>query len=253
MFRFLLFFFVLLLVNAEDKKKSLNPNVNTAIEPREKLERDFYDWYKRHDQAVELAAKEKFDLVFIGDSITHMFGGLPKSNRTLGGKVWEEYYGKRKVLNLGFGWDRTQNVLWRLDNKELANQKPKAVVILIGTNNLAGTKNSRVNTADEIVEGISAVCKKVHTLSPSSKIILLGLLPRKDKKKNATIKEINKKLPTLAVKEHITFVNFGDKLSDENGVPKNEFYKDSVHINNAGYKVWAESLEPILKNVLKEN
>ena len=228
----------------------MDPNVNTALEPREKLERDFYDWYERHNQVVNLSSKEKFDIVFIGDSITHMFGGQPKSNRNLGGEIWKEYYSKRKVLNIGFGWDRTQNVLWRLNNKELAGQTPKVVVILIGTNNLSGTKNSRVNTADEIVEGIGAVCNKVHSLSPDTKIILLGLLPRKDKKKNAVIKDINNKLPEVAQKEYITFLNLGPKLADETGMPKKELYKDGVHINNTGYKVWAENMEPIVKKLL---
>jgi lysophospholipase L1-like esterase len=238
-------------LNADDKPKSLDTSVNTAIKPREKLERDFYDWYKRHNQIVELTSKNKYDIVFIGDSITHMFGGQPKSNKNVGGKVWDEYYSKRKVLNIGFGWDRTQNVLWRLDNKELDGQIPKVAVVLIGTNNLAGTKNSRVNTAEEIVEGITAVCDRIHDLSPKTNIILLGVLPRKDKKKNVIIKQINMIIPELAKKDYITFLNIGKKLTDESGMPKNELYKDSVHINNAGYKVWAQAMEPILQKLLK--
>jgi hypothetical protein len=85
---------------------------NTAAIPVQKLEEDFYDWYVRHSAKCREAACANHDLVFIGDSITHLFEGDPNvPNR--GERVWEAHYGNRNALNLGFGWDRTQNVLWR--------------------------------------------------------------------------------------------------------------------------------------------
>ena len=223
---------------------------NNAVVPVPKLERDFYDWYKRHAQVVEQASKKKHDLIFIGDSITHMFGGSPQSNKVLGGEVWEKYYEKRNTMNMGFGWDRTQNVLWRLNEGEFKNQTPKVCVILIGTNNLSGTKNCRANNADEVVEGITAVCEKVHKLSPSTKIILLGILPRKGAKFEI-IKQINPKLKVLGEKDYITLLDMTSKFTDEKGVIRNDLFKDGVHPNLKGYKIWAETMEPVLEKLLK--
>jgi len=241
LFSFLLLIFFTSLVHAQK---------NNAVVPTEKLERDFYDWYERHDQAKKKAASQKHDLIFIGDSITHMFGGLPKSNRTLGGDVWEKYFKNRNAMNLGFGWDRTQNVLWRLDNGEFKNQTPKVCVILIGTNNLSGTKNCRANTVDEVVEGISAVCEKVHKLSPTTKVLLLGILPRKGPKFES-IKKINEKLKTLDKKDYITQLDMTEKFIDNEGKCKSDLFKDGVHPNMKGYQVWAEAMEPVLQKLLK--
>ena len=244
MFRIILLFLLftfLLPINAQE---------NNAVIPVPKLERDFYDWYERHKQVVEQASKKKHDLIFIGDSITHMFGGTPKSNKILGGEVWDKYYKKRNVMNMGFGWDRTQNVLWRLNEGEFKNQSPKVCVILIGTNNLSGTKNCRANNADEVVEGITAVCEKVHKLSPSTKIVLLGILPRKGPKFEI-IKQINPKLKGLGEKDYITLLDMTAKFSDKDGKIKSELFKDGVHPNSKGYQLWAETMEPVLEKLLK--
>ncbi|HVJ46924.1 MAG TPA: hypothetical protein VM511_11095, partial [Luteolibacter sp.] len=102
------------------------PVENNAIVPVGKLENDFYDWNKRHEEI--LAIKDKIDpeIVLIGDSITHLWGGQPnepKGNR--GAIAWKELFGEKRVLNCGFGWDRTQNVLFRINNGEIDGLKPK--------------------------------------------------------------------------------------------------------------------------------
>ncbi len=133
----------------------------------------------------------------IGDSITHMWGGEPKSNVVRGAKAWEATFGKTPVLNMGFGWDRTQNVLWRLENGEFEGLAPKWVVLCIGTNNLTGTKNARENTPSEIVEGIFLICDKIQQRAPQAKLIVMGVLPRGEKPDNpfrAKIKAINELL-----------------------------------------------------------
>lgn len=223
---------------------------NNAVIPVEKLEKDFYDWHKRHKQVVDQAAGQKHELIFIGDSITHMFGGTPESNKVNGAEVWEKYYKKRNAMNMGFGWDRTQNVLWRLNNGEFKNQTPKVCVILIGTNNLSETKNCRANSAEEVVEGITAVCEKVHELSPSTKIVLLGILPRKGPKFDL-IKKINPMLKSLEKKDYVTLLDMTDKFTDEKGQMRNELFKDGVHPNEKGYRIWAETMEPLLEKLLK--
>ncbi len=230
---------------------------NSAIIPVPKLENDFYDWYARHDAVIKLIGKQKVDLVFIGDSITHMFGGQPESNICHGAAVWDKYYSKRNAVNLGFGWDRTQNVLWRLQHGELEGIAPKAAVLLIGTNNLTGTEHARINTPSEIAAAIEEICKTIQEKAPHCRIILLGVLPRLETKgpKNGfekPIREINTLLARLDKKEGITFMDLTEKFAGPDGLPRPELMEDSVHPSARGYEVMATALEPELSRLLGE-
>ena len=130
--------------------------------PTSKLENDFYNWHQRHAEILRIKHEVDPEVVLIGDSITHMWGGIPtKPGRARGAESWNRLFGNR-ALNLGFGWDRTQNVLWRIDHGELDGLDPKQVIIHIGTNNLAGTKNHVAGSPAEIAEGIKAVCERVQ-------------------------------------------------------------------------------------------
>lgn len=107
---------------------------------------------------VNLQRKNSYDIVFIGDSITHFWAD--EDGVTHGVEVWREYYGRRRVLNLGFGFDRTQNVLWRLEHGELDGQCPKLVVLNIGTNQFSATPNYPCDTSADAAEGIKGgYCK----------------------------------------------------------------------------------------------
>ena len=144
------------LVSADDA-----PQVNTAVVPAPACEKDFYNWEERHADVKKAIADGPVDLVFLGDSITHMWGGRPAANRQSGQKVWDEFYARRNAVNMGFGWDRTQQVLWRIENGEFEGIHPKVAVVLIGTNNLTG-HNVRENTNEEIVAGVKGVCTAVR-------------------------------------------------------------------------------------------
>ncbi len=224
---------------------------NTAIIPVPKLENDFYDWYERHEQVKTLIKKQPVDVVFIGDSITHMFGGAPRSNIVHGGEVWDAHYGGLNVVNMGFGWDRTQNVLWRLDNGEFEGIQPKVAVVLIGTNNLTGTENARENTPAEIAEGVERICETIHAKAPKCGILLLGVLPRSPERFIKPIREINRRIARLDGKDYITFMDIGRKIADDRGLPLKEYmFEDGVHPNENGYRVWAESMDSTLKKLL---
>ncbi len=220
------------------------PSENTALKPVPKLENDFYNWYQRHDSKVREAQSCNHEIVFIGDSITHLFeGDLASPGR--GEKIWKELFAAGKAMNLGFGWDRTQNVLWRLDNGEFANQTPKMAVVLIGTNNLTGTENARTNSPAEIVGGIQAVCGRILSLSPQTHILLMGIFPRSSPsdplRKN--IREINSNLEKWASgRKGFQFLDIGDKfLSPDKFIPK-ELMDDGVHPTTEGYRIWAEAI-----------
>ena len=226
------------------------PQENNALVPLPKIENDFYDWNQRHAQVLEIIKTTKPDLLFIGDSITHLFGGIPVAPQARGGKIWDKYYAHRNSLNIGFGWDRTQNVLWRLDHGEMEALSPKVAVVLIGTNNLTGTDNARTNTPAEIAAGITAVCEKIHAKTPETKILLLGILPRSPASFVKPIKEINRIIAPLGKKEYITFLDMRPQFADENDLPKKELMQGSVHPNAAGYRLWSETMEPVLSRLL---
>ncbi len=224
---------------------------NTAMIPVPKLEKDWYDWYGRHKAALEAAKDFEPEIVLIGDSITHLWGGdRPKDNRQNGPKAWKEIFANRRVLNLGFGWDRTQNVLWRLDQGEFDGIKPKYVVINIGTNNFSGTRNAQENTPSEVAQGIAEICKRVRAKSPESKIILMAVFPRGQKADNPfrpKIAALNLLLCQYAKSHDITFVDIGPKMLEADGTISRETMGDGVHPTEKGYAIWAESLKDLVK------
>jgi len=222
---------------------------NTAIVPVPKLENDSYDWYARH--AAVLQAKDRIDpeIVLIGDSITHFWGGTPEANHANGPKAFASVFAPYRVLNLGFGWDRTQNVLWRLDRGELDGLHPRIVVIHIGTNNTSQTGHARQNTAAEIVEGIAAICGRVRSKTPGARIILMQVMPREEKPDNPRrlqIGEINRLLVEFARTNHLDLLDLAPKFLKPDGTLPRSLMPDFCHPNEQGYMIWADALRPFL-------
>ncbi|GDX40658.1 acetylhydrolase [Armatimonadota bacterium] len=235
-------------------RKLMGKPENSAVVPVIKCEQDFYDWSERHEAVKAQFKKQAVDLIFVGDSITHMFGGVPTSNRVLGGDLWEKHFAPRNAVNLGFGWDRTQQVVWRLQNGELEGIHPKVAVVLIGTNNIA-PHNARGNTNEETVEGIKAVCAAIRQKSPRTKVLLLGILPR-DQQANTLhrhrIQQINAELRKLNGKHGITFLDFGSRFLQPDGAMLPNITTDFLHPNEQGYRIWIEAMEPVLSKLLGE-
>ena len=227
------------------------PPANNAVVPVPKLENDVYDWNARH--TAVLVAKKDFnpEIVMIGDSITHFWGGNhPKDKLQRGPNAWKKLFEAWRVLNLGFGWDRTQNVLWRLEHEEFDGLKPRYVVINIGTNNLTGTANARENTPPEIAAGIAAICRKIRDKSPDSRIILMAVFPRgaaADNPFRPKITALNALLATYAKSQQLTFLDLGPKLLQPDGSLSTEIMDDGTHPTEKGYAIWAEALRTVLK------
>lgn len=221
---------------------------HAAVVPAAKIENDFYDWDARHAAKCRAAAAGNHDLVFIGDSITHLFEG-DAAWPGRGEQVWAEFYGRRKALNLGYGWDRTQNVLWRLANGEFANQSPRLVVLMIGTNNLASSNNCAGSTPDQTVEGVQAVCAAITAAAPASHILLMAVLPRgtPDDPARAQIRQVNQQLEAFARDNpRMTFLDIGSRFLDASGTIPIALMDDLCHPTAAGYRIWAETIEPIV-------
>ena len=207
-----------------------------------------YDWATRHAAVSALVRERKASLVFIGDSITQMFGGEPHDRPQPGKEVWEKYYSKRNAANLGFGYDFTENAIWRIEHGELDGAAAKLVVLLIGTN------NTGKNSAPDIAGAIRAICDLIHKKQPQAKILLLGILPRSPKPdaSRAKITEINQLISKYDGQGGITYLDVGGKFISADGSISKELMSDFLHPTAKGYEVLAESIEPTLAGLLGE-
>lgn len=203
-----------------------------------------YNWWgARHEGVLEQVAGGDVDLLMIGDSITHGWEG--------GGKeMWAKYYAPRKAVNLGFSGDRTQHVLWRLEHGEIEGLSPKLAVIMIGTNN----SNGKDNTAEEIGDGIIAICKKLRKELPKMKILILAVFPRAEKP--CPQREKNAKASLLASKiadgRMIHYLDINKNFLTEDGTLPKDIMPDLLHPNANGYKIWAEAMEPKIAELMGE-
>jgi lysophospholipase L1-like esterase len=235
--------------------------VNTAIVPVPKLEEDSYNWWGRHAEVLAIKDSIKPEILLIGDSITHFWGGSPQrkyANGELrapnGPESWNKLFGRYRVLNIGFGWDRTQNVLWRLDHGEIDGINPRLVVINIGTNNTSSTYAAHRNTPSEIVDGIMAIYARVRTKMPHAKIVVMALFPRESDPGNprrALINQVNGQLKVLADHHSINLLNIGPEMLNPDGTFLPGMMLDFTHPTDRGYQVWADALKPFINAAIK--
>ena len=199
-------------------------------------------WMTRHESFNKRVAQGKVDLVFIGDSITQAWEGNGKD-------VWAKYYGKRNAVNLGIGGDRTQHVIWRLDNGNLKDIAPKAAVIMIGTN------NSGSNSPAEIADGVKVIVEQIRKKSPNTKILLLAVFPRgtnNDDTRRKVNQGANAIFEKLADSKHVHYLDIGEHFLTDNGTLEREIMPDLLHLSPQGYTIWAESIEKSLAKLLGE-
>jgi lysophospholipase L1-like esterase len=219
---------------------------NTALIPVPALEQDSYDWYARLHAVLYVQKQIQPRVVLIGDSITHFWAGAPLANHVNGPIAWQRVFGKLPTLNLGFGWDRTQNVLWRLRHGELDNLSPRWIVLNIGTNNFVSTANARANTPEETVEAIAAICTELHQRSAHSRILLMSIFPRGASPADPIRKPIdatNRLLQERFANDRIVKVLDLTRhfLAPDGSIPA-ELMPDQVHPSERGYQIWADAL-----------
>ncbi|HBK45570.1 MAG TPA: acetylhydrolase [Xanthomonadaceae bacterium] len=222
---------------------------NTALIPVPWLEQDSYDWHARHRGALAAARRIAPEVVMIGDSITHFWAGPPRGTRASGAESWQWLYGDRPVLNLGFGWDRTQNVLWRIRQGELDGLAPEWVVINIGTNNMTGTAHARASTPEETAAGVEAVVAQVRQRLPGAKLVLMGILPRGRHAADALRAPIRRTNQLLAARfardPDVRWLDIGSRLLLADGTLPEALMPDATHPSELGYRIWAEALREV--------
>ena len=201
-----------------------------------------------HDEFLARRTKGPIDLLFLGDSITEGWGGRGKD-------VWAKTYADMNPANFGIGGDKTQHVLWRIDNGELDGISPKVLVLMIGTNNVPGNTYS----AEDILNADTKIVEEIRQKLPNTKILLLAIFPRGAKVDDPTvaplrekIKEVNEGLAKLDNGGTIRYLDIGNKFLDGDGDLLKVIMPDALHPNAVGYQIWADAMGPLLGEMMKQ-
>ena len=197
-----------------------------------------YDWEKRHSEVLELNRKSSPATVVIGNSITHFWGGLPKGPRAVGESSWSSTFGKNSV-NMGYGWDRIENVLWRIYHGELDGFKPKQIFINIGTNNLG------LNSDEEIAAGWKLLIDAIKYRQAQAQLVMMGIYPRRQQEQR--VAGLNEKLAQITGEADVMFVNPGKVFLKPDGKIDESLFSDGLHPNENGYSLLGNAIKPFVK------
>jgi len=197
-------------------------------------------WMERHESMNTKARQGKIDLIYIGDSIVQRY-------ESVGKPVWDHYYAPRNALNLGISGDRTQHVIWRLDNGNIEGINPKLAIVMIGQN------NGGHNTASEIAEGVTEVVKIIRTKLPKTKILLLGIFQRREKPtpERAVLAEANTIISKLA-DTSTSYMDINSVFVQPDGTIPASLMPDFEHPSELGFKRWAEAIEAKVAELMED-
>ncbi|MBX3746513.1 MAG: sulfatase-like hydrolase/transferase [Verrucomicrobiae bacterium] len=213
--------------------------VNSAVIPATRADEPW--WRKRDQEKREATRAASPELVFIGDSITQGW-------ETAGREVWNEFYASRKALNLGFSGDRTEHVIWRLTHNPVAPHRPKAAVVMIGTNNTGHF----MQDPDDVTAGVQRILELLAQQSPDTRVLLLGIFPRGaspwDPGRINNL-GINQRLRRLADGDRVRYLDLAPAFLESDGTLSREVMPDALHLSTEGYRRWANALEPALRQL----
>jgi lysophospholipase L1-like esterase len=214
---------------------------NTALVPAPFQE-------ERHQGFLQEARRGGIECLLMGDSITDWW-------RRDGAELYEEIFTPLRCANFGIAGDRTQGVLWRMENGELEGYSPKLMMLMIGTNNLSG-RRSTPNTPEEIAMAIATIVAKFRTTFPEANVLLLGVFPRgasPDGEYREPIRRINELIAHLDDGEHVRFMDIGDEFLAPDGSLPEDVMPDGLHPNERGYRIWADAVMPTFREMMRED
>lgn len=188
-------------------------------------------------------AKGPVSVVFVGDSITQGWEGAGKER-------WDAVIAPLNAINIGVSGDRTEHVLWRLNEAPLTPLAPKAIVLMIGTNNLGhGSSN-----AEETLLGVRSVIETLRTQCPEATVVVCGIFPRGERfnAMRGDILQINQVLGKLAG-DHVVVRDFGQRFLKDDGSISSEIMPDFLHLSPAGYAIWADEMTPLLSRLIRRD
>lgn len=209
---------------------------------------------KRHEGFNEISKQGQAQLVFLGDSITDGW-------RSKGKEVWDKYWEPLKAANFGIGGDRTEHVLWRLQNGNYDGLKAKLTVLMIGTNNTGHQNRPMAEiggatytcTAEQTAEGVTAIVKLLKQKQPQMKILLLAIFPRgADSKDKLRVQNeaTNQLIAKLADDKTVFFMDINKAFLQPDGTLSKDIMPDLLHPNATGYEIWAKAIEGKVKELL---
>jgi lysophospholipase L1-like esterase len=202
-----------------------------------------------HAQLLEKARQGRVDVYFVGDSIVRRWGATDYPELLA---HWRKNFFGWNAGNFGWGADKTQHILWRLENGELDGVNPKVIVILGGTNNVGAAPGDAAKIGD-ITRGLRAIVEACRRKAPGATIILTAIFPRNDNMAvMPEIDRINANLAKLADGKTVRYLDVNGKLADTSGrlVEGVMNERDKLHPTIAGYQIWADALKPILTELL---
>ena len=200
---------------------------------------------QRHAAFLARDKQGNIGLVFLGDSITE---GWFWGNNS---EIWDAHFGKYNPVDFGIGGDKTQHVLWRIDNGELDGISPKVLVLLIGTNNIG-------YPAADILRGDEKIVAEIHQKLPQTRLLLLAIFPRGADPTDPHVIEMRQKIKTVNAGlaqlddgNMTRYLDIGDKfLAPDGSIPK-DIMPDALHPNHAGFEIWADAMQPLLDEMMK--
>ncbi len=236
-------FMGLALVSPVFSQDTLSPaNQNAAATPQSKS-----DWWSaRHAALTKNLMENPCNLLFIGDSITHQWESTGKN-------VWNKMFSAYSPANFGIGGDKTQHVLWRINDSGLKMpHSPQVCILHIGTNN-TGKNIKTADSPQDIASGIHAIVSRIRALHPSTEIIVLNIFPRGATKEDSSRVHndlVNKELNKIDM-PRVHIVDIGDRFLAEDGTFLPGVTNDLIHFTEKGYQIWADALLPEIQKYMK--
>jgi len=205
-----------------------------------------------HEQLLAKTKQGRIDVYFEGDSITRRWGASDYPELL---ENWKKNFFGWNAADFGWGADRVENILWRIENGELDDIDPKVIVLLAGTNNVGNTvpPEGVERTAANVTKGLEAVVRVMQSKAPNAVIILMGIFPRNDNLAvMPEIERINANLAGMADGRKIRYLNINDRLADHDGKLHEGMMndRDKLHPLLNGYQVWADALKPVFTELL---
>jgi lysophospholipase L1-like esterase len=220
------------------------PPTGPADEPRMRADRNSH---LAHQQHLAKAKSGGIDVYFVGDSITRRWGALDYPEFLA---HWNRSFHGWNAADFGWGADRTENILWRLENGELDGVLPRVIVILAGTNNV-GREPGDESRVTDVTRGLSAIVAACRKKAPEATIVLTAIFPRNDNPAvMPTLSRINANLAKMADGKRVRFLDVNPRLADATGTLFEGMTVDGLHPSLKGYEVWAAGLRPILTEIL---
>lgn len=203
------------------------------------------EWMKQHEALVARAQSASPDVQFFGDSITAWI-----SNGSL--DAFRKNFPSAE--NFGIAGDVTEELMWRMTHGELAGN-PKIIVVLIGTNDMTVP---HPKSAHDIAVNIANIVRLIQTYEPTSKVLLMGILPRgwpphgNPHALNRKLRQINAEVARLDDGNKVRFIDISTSFVDENGMPRADLLPDLLHPNHAGYQAWSDAIKPVINQMQKQ-